>query len=286
MAAATGLKPDDRYVLTLGGVVCGEVIATEGGEISAPVIREPDASGFVRKHLGSPAPNPIQLALDLGLQPFVYRWIDAFWTGRGSAEDGTLTPVDPNLRAKGDLAFEDATIAATSFPTADASTKDAGKLAITLLPARTSFQPDPGKVTPHLGPKQRPWLASNFRLQIDGLDCTRVVKAQAGSITHAEGAIDVPDLKVTLTETGPSLETWSTWLETFVAEGNNDATQEKSGTLSLLAPDLKAVLATVKLSGLGIYRLAPEQTGDTRPGGTGRFVAELYCQRIELDVQP
>jgi hypothetical protein len=278
------LIPDDRFVLTLDGVVCGDVIAAEGGDISAPVIREPNGSGFVRKHLGSATPKPIELALGLSLRPVVYEWINAFWQGQISRKDGALISVDASLRAKGHLVFERAVIDATLFPTVDAAVGDLGRFAVTIQPARTTFAPGSGQPVHGLLPKEasHSWRESNFRLQIEGLDCTRVSKVEAAEITSSAEVIDFPDVRITLAEAGS--ERWSAWRDEFVEKEENDAEHEKTGTLTFLGPDMKTELGSVKLSGLGIYRLAPETTSEESRRTIKRLVAELYCQRMELSV--
>jgi hypothetical protein len=279
-----GPQPGGRFVLTLDGVVCGAVIAAEGGDISAPVIREADGSGLLRKRLGQPAPRPIDLSFDLSLNPIVYEWINGFWQGQTVPRDGTLIALDANLKAKAELLFERAVIATSGPPTVDAARKTTGTITVQLLPERTSLEPGSGQVVPGLvaKPKQPIWLTSNFRLQIDALDSTRVTKVEAGPISRQEGAIDLPDVRITLGEIGA--DTWIAWHESFVVKGKNDPTQEKAGTLALLAPDLKTQVGTVKMSGLGIYRLAPEHGEDKSATATTRLTADLYCQRMTLGV--
>jgi hypothetical protein len=52
----------------------------------------------------------------------------------------------------------------------------------------------------------------------------------------------------------------------FVIKGDNGSEAEKSGKLELLAQDLKTVLFTLTLGGLGIFKLEREE----RRVGTGR----------------
>jgi len=156
---------DDRFVLTLDGVVCGEVIAAEGGDISAPVIREPNASAFVHKRLGSAAPKPIELTLDLSLRPVVYEWINAFWQGQIPPKNGTLISVDASLQAKRQLVFKAAVIVATGFPRVDGAVGDPGRFAVTILPAHTNFTLGSGQPVHGLGPKKGFTLLANVELQ-------------------------------------------------------------------------------------------------------------------------
>lgn len=272
----------DRFVLVLDGVVCGLVTSAEGGDISAPVVREPGGA-FVRKHLGPPVVEPIRLSLDLSLNPVVYQWIGGTWQGKASAKSGSLIAVDMNNQPQTELAFEHAVIAATTVPAVDASSKAPARLGLTLDPASATRGPASGPVTGLAVKPKKPWLQANFRLQIDGLDTTRVGKVDAITVPAAQtGGTDFPDLGVLLAET--TAESWFQWHEDFVVNGNNDSPHEKSGSLEFLAADLKTKLGAVKLSGLGIHRLTREEQPEGSPAQLARLAAQLYCQRMELAV--
>ena len=66
----------DRIVLTLDDAVCGFVASAEGGDISAPVVREAaGGEAFVRKHLARASPEEIRLKFGLSLTKPVYEWL-------------------------------------------------------------------------------------------------------------------------------------------------------------------------------------------------------------------
>ena len=264
-------------MLRIGDTVCGFVTSAEGGDISAPVIREPDGA-FVRKRLGAPAPEPIVLSFDLSLEKVVYKWIDEFWKGSASQRDGSVISLDSNNKAVSELVFERAVIAATTVPAMDAAAKTSCSLTVKLNPAATVRRPASGSVAVVSKPKR--WLAANFRLAIDRLGSEALV-SQIDPLTVVAGAgeaVDFPDLRVLISEA--RAENWSAWHHEFVVLGKDGG--EARGQLDFLAPDLKTVLGRLSLRGLGIHRLArvPE-LGDAQ---VRRLVAELYCERMELAV--
>lgn len=286
----------ERFVLTLDGIVCGLVISAEGGNISAPVVREP-AGPFVRKHLGTATPEPIELLLDLSLQKLVYDWISESWQGRALPKSGSLIALDANLQATAELQFDKAVISATTIPAMDSSSQNECALAVQLTATTTNVRKASGPVADLFVTRQKAWLSSNFRLEIDGLDTTTIRKVNALTITSARehatidrlrlpvdamGPIDFPDVYVVFAE--QSSKTWADWHETFVVQGNNDAMQEKKGSLIFLAPDRQSQLGSLALDGLGIYRLRHEPVRPGEPVHIRRTVAALYCQRAELVV--
>jgi hypothetical protein len=270
-----------RSVLTVDGTVCGFVISAEGGDISAPVIREPDGA-FVRKRLGAPAPEPIVLSFDLSLEKVVYEWIAEFWKGSASEREGSVISVDRNGKATSELVFERAVIAATTVPAMDAAAKTPCSLTVKLDPAATVRRRASGSVD--VVPKPRkPWLPANFRLEVAGVDAAFVTRIEPLAVVGgAEGTVDFPDLRVVISEA--RAETWSAWHREFVVLGRNDDAREKSGLLNFLAQDLKSVLGRVTLHGLGIHRLASAPVPELGAAEIRRLVAEVYCERMELAV--
>lgn len=272
----------DRSVLTLDGVVCGFVTSAEGGDISAPVVRETAGGGpFVRKHLGRAAPEEIRLRFGLALTKPVYEWLEAGWLGKAERRNGSLVGLDAKLEKRTELLFKDAALTATTVPAMDATAKAACALTARVQPRSTSRHAASGKVSVAQPKAQAQWLASNFRLEIEGLDCTRVSKIDAFTIPGPEaGAVDFPDLRITLADANAN--TWFDWHEAFVVKGETAA--EKSGSLIFLSPDLKGELGRVRFFNLGIHRLAAASAAERGTSTIRHLVAGLYCERMELAV--
>ncbi len=148
-------------------------------------------------------------------------------------------------------------------------------------------------IIPKPSPQKR-FLPSNFRLEIDGLDCSKVSKidsftvkqsivadpiGETRDVPNEPGKLDFPNLRITLAEAGAA--TWTAWFDDFVLKGNNDESAEKGGRIVFLAPDLKQELGRIELHNLGIFALRhPAPAAEA----VSRVVAELYCERMEFQV--
>jgi len=141
--------------------------------------------------------------------------------------------------------------------------------------------------------KGKGWLASNFKLEIDGLDTSRVIRIDPIQFKQPVAASDVgklrqpskqpaatelENLRITLSEAGA--DSWRSWHEDFVIKGNSSDKNERAGRLLLLAPNLKDELARIDLSNLGIIALRPRVS----PAGVSQLEAELYVERLALSV--
>jgi len=177
----------------------------------------------------------------------------------------------------------------------DGSSKEPAYLSVKFSPEYMRYKKASGKLSGSLGKgAQKKWLPANFRLEIDGLDCTKVNKVDSFSVKQSvqtdqigdardylrePGKLEFPNLRITLA--GSGAQTWVDWHDDFVIKGNCGDAQEKSGSLTFLAPDLKHELARVEFNHLGIFRLAPEKP-EPQPDNISRLVAELYCERMEF----
>jgi hypothetical protein len=164
-----------------------------------------------------------------------------------------------------------------TVPACDASCKERGYLAVTLHPR--SLTPARETAAPPIQPEpsQKQWLACNFKLIIDGVDCSDVRKIDSFIIKQgANGVAEVPNLRITTGMKGyASLQQW---FQSAVASpgGSN----KKNGEIILYGPDLKTVLGQIyfiRLRVAGLQKL-PQAGRDDVP----KAMAHLRCEAMEL----
>src|SRR5215211_2645292 len=261
-----------RFAAELDGAMCGFLKSVEGGAITADVVAEPVGSSyFVKKHIGQPRYEELTLRLDLSLDKSVYQWIADTWAGKSARHDGAIIAVSSQQKAVSERQFFRAFLSEVTVPAADAAAKETAFLTLELAPEFHRAKGGSGATTKISAAKSKTWLPSNFRLEIDGLDCKKVSKIDALTVKQkaAEGAIgelrefvkqpaqlEFPNLRVTLPESDS--QTWTAWFDDFVVKGLSGDANEKGGKLSFLTPDLKTVLVEVTFFNLGIFRLEPE----------------------------
>ena len=250
----------------------------EGGELFAQIVE--DATGptpYVKKHPAALEFEDITVEVGFAMSDALFDWVAAVWAADDQAKDGAVLAVDQNFTIKSERQFSGAHIAATTIPALDATSKTATELSVRFTPASIVVAPGAGKL--QLGKlKQRLWQASAFRLNIDGLDCTKVSRIDSFTVPGVVGGkVDFPELAVTFPVV--SAATWMAWFQDFVIDGDNGDAAEKNGKITFLLPDLKTPLASIELHGLGIVRL------ETTPGGpsqVARMTAGLYCEQMSL----
>ena len=285
-----------NFFLVLDGVKTGFLSSVEGGAITGEVIRETSGgSYFIKKHLGQPKYEEFTIDLGLSMAKPVYDWIASSWSTNYQRRNGSILAGDAKLEVQTQRDFFNALITETTIPAADAAAKDVASMTVKFAPEIIRKAKGGGALPAEPKNKeQKQWLPSNFRLAIDGVDCTKVSKVDAFTVKQATaqdgigdgrdyqpepGKLEFPNLRIALAES--AAESWVTWHEDFVISGNNDESKEKGGSLVFLSPDRQTDLLEVKFYNLGIFKLVPDKV-ESNSDQIRRVVAELYCERMEL----
>jgi len=262
------------------------VKSIEGGAPVGVVLAAAPAAGahFREKHLSGVRFEPIAIAVSSRRARPLFDWITTAWQGTLAQRNGAVIGVDVNRRPRAKREFVNAVLVETTVPMLDGASKHPADFTVLLAPERTRDVTPPTTLPPTSPstPGDAPFLSANFRLNIVGLDCTRVSKIDSFTVKHnlapGAGVPEFPNMRIELSAV--SVDTWRTWFQSFVIDGHSSATDEKSGSLSFLNANLTTVLATINFFNLGIFRL------ENAPADPSRVVAELYCERMELAIPP
>ena len=287
------------YSLELAGVNEGFVHSFEGGSaVGDVVVDKVGPDHIAHKHIAGVKYEDITVTVGTGMGKGLYEFVKAAFDLKHDRYDMVVKRTDFNQNVTWEMDVYHALVTGVGIPELNAASKNVGRLTITFSAEYTRVKAGSGKLSQSVGNKPKQWITSNFRLTIPGLDCTRVSKIGALSLTwqvatdgvgeqhdylKAPDGVNVPNLVVTLGE--QSAQTFVDWQKTFLIDGNNGPAQEKEGTLEILGPDLKEVLFTLKFRGLGIFRLA----ADKYEAGTEQLrtvTAEMYCEGMQFAYGP
>ena len=280
---ATTAATAESFVLELEGQSF-PVQLTDGGAPVGVVVESPaGTSPFREKHLAGVQYEPFKIAVGsfVASQKPLFEWVKTAWQGTHAQKSGAMMRVGANGRPVSRREFVKAVVADTTIPKLDASSHDTVYVTVNLVPEVTRDVTPPATLPPPGPGNPNTLMSSNFRLSIGGLDCTRVSRIDSFTVTQSvTGALEFPNLRIELATA--SAESWRAWFRSFVTAGNSSSANEKSGSLSFLAPNLASVLATVSFHNLGIFRL--EKAPADASGAVSRLVADLYCERMELAI--
>jgi hypothetical protein len=287
-------RPVGSLVLLLDNQPNALLRSLDGGGISADVISETQRAGqpFAGKRLGPVRYEEVLVETGLGMGTALRDWISRAWSGEAPLGQAAVAITDADGAVRTTCHFDDARLTQVTFPALDVASKDAGSLRIRLQPGQTRTESPTGNAALDMS-SLRPvtWLASAFRLSIDGIEpAGMVVKIDSFGFKQPMPADAVGPEKPSTAITPPSFSNlritvperaaapWLAWHEDAVVKGNSGPSSERSGQITLLDQTMKKSIGRIELHNLGTFRVAPMRQ---EPGGAVRhLIVELYCERM------
>jgi protein-L-isoaspartate O-methyltransferase len=282
--------------LELDGVVSGLLKSSEGGEATAEVaVEKVGLDNVARKHIAGVTYTDLELRFGAGMSNDLYDWIAATLQRKSTRRNGAVVMADYNGKVQSRQEFFNSLISEIGFPACDAGAKDAAFMTMKIAPEYTRTGAASGQKTSSgagYNKKSAHFLPSNFRLTINGLDCSRVSKidalvvrqkispfeiGEARDYAREPDSLEIPNLAFTIVDDDKN--GLREWFDDFVVKGNS--TVEKNGTLEFLSANLKDPLFTLTFSNLGIFRLARQKV-EAGSEKVRQLCAEMYCEQLAL----
>jgi hypothetical protein len=221
----------------------------------------PSASDPPQRQISSFGYTALQFKLGLELGTPILDWVNGALKGNSLTKSGTLIELDNQNRAKSYLDFTDGSIGEFAVPGFDTSSTTGNAFTLVVSIKKSTLRP--GDNRPVQTPVQpKPFLASNFRLKIDGLPTTTVRLIAPLSFRRTNPGIVPTDLIVTFADR--DVDPWRAWADDFIVKGNNGQDKEKQGALEVMAPNFAEVLATLTIKQIGILELVPVDDSSIR----------------------
>lgn len=249
------------------------------------------------KHASVWEVDPFSFEFGLSGANQVLTWIKNSWNKDPTRHDGQIVHANFNMEATFTHEFSGALITETTFPALDGGSKEAAYIKVKCQPYATSISPGGGgKLKGMLTQKQKLWLCSGFRLNIDGIDEMKyankvesftikqnVKKMYTGKFRQPEiipTKIEFPNISGTI-----SLEYAKgllDWYKKYVQTGQDDPAAQKSGSLEFLAPNRQDVIFRINLYEVGLLSAAILQS-TANADQIKRVKFELYVGRMDMD---
>lgn len=273
-----GVPAAARYAIDIGGVPAGWLVSATGGHATTdvatnrndgikkqPVVQYGDIATVVGSDASRTVLAVIKDTLDLKSKRYT----------------GSITSIDAAGNATSVLDFGNAVVSEIGFPAFDAASKNEVTLTLKYSPEYTRYKKGSGKVqsAAPVGSKVKPWVASNFRLTIDGVDCSKVTKVGAITVKQKAGGLQVSNLTITLAES--DAKPFIDWQRAAAVAGGDPQKSQKNGSLAVVSADGKQVLLMLSFHGLGIFKLAADKA-EANDDKIKRMTAELVVERMEF----
>jgi len=287
--AATSSRPGSvaSQTFSIDGIACPEVTAWSGGDYFGTVVLQGG-----KKHISNIGFEPITIETILPLSPALAACVADLCTNQTNPKTLQLTNLDSSGSVVGtSLQARNAQLTEMRFPALDAGSKDTLRLTLVFVAEQIRAAPTTATTTPTTRHAAAPSV-SNFQINITGLNTSRVSRIEPFIIkrvlpndnigilrqpTVQSNPTTFPDLSLNFGEVSPT--DWSTWRDDFFVNGKHLESDEKDGSLLILASDLHTVLFSLQLSHIGLLCFSSQPDANNLPN---RPRADLYCEQMTV----
>ncbi|NNV57735.1 hypothetical protein [Limnovirga soli] len=204
--------------------------------------------------------NEVTLTLSMPLQEPARQLFDGVMKGNLTTVFTTIFRLEANSKLVQSFELGNCKIKQISFPSLDATSKNAGNATITFQPAHIDMTLGNNSRIAISAPKNETrFIASNFRLAIDNVPTSRISKISALTVcphtvenisaTDILDFIEFKSLQIQIAEAEMEDEGWQKWLTDFVKVQQKEG---RNGSLQFLGPDLKKVILEISLTNIFI----------------------------------
>jgi hypothetical protein len=275
--AVSSTRSPGKTVLRVGGTAAASVERYSGGEPFADVVNEPGGLlPYAKKHIGDLHFADLEAQVAVDAHPALFRWIRDAWFGSPDRDQVALDAQGAGIE------LAKARLREVALPALDHASRERRFLTLKIAPRGIR------RTAPRDGTEreEREFLAHNFAVSIDSLDCSGVLSVDSISVvtslpepgTKKKPLLIFPDihLYVDADRTEPFRE----WFDDFVISGNNDDDKEREGSITFQDPMMGDPLCVLTMVHMGIFRIAELPPPDKGPR---KVRVDLYCERMELN---
>jgi hypothetical protein len=288
-----------RFALDIDGFNVGFLKKFSGFGMEGDVVSNdlgPD--NVQKKHLANIKWTPGKATIGIGMGKGMYDWIKAAFDKGYITKNGNFTSADFNYKAQSQLTFMNALITEVTAPKLDGSSKDAAYFDIGFEAEQVRWAKGGGEdIRGKIGPKQKQWLCSNFKVEIGGLPCQRVATVDSFTWKCAVAAdmlgvfventkhpakVTVPDLKLGISYADHDV--WAQAAKKWFIDGARTETDEMNGRIVYLGPDMKTELGEVALENVGFKKFSDDDA-EANSEKIKRFNVELYVEKMVFSIK-
>lgn len=257
-----------RFILELEGKTAGRCFAVRGGRVKHLIddTNHPRASAVTVRH------EDIVLTCGTSMSREFYNWAGSV-NGSSLRKHGAIIALDERQMPAARLEFQAAFVRSLVLPALDNTSTDEAVLTLTISSQVVSHKGATGSSHrgAHGATHQKPWLCSNFRLSIDGLEneCMHVSKigslrlgpVKARHVSHGANRLTQSELigadssDLTISLPSKDSDAFRRWFDESIRPVGEAPSTRKAGTLTYLAPDSIGEYFVVKFSALQIHAL-------------------------------
>ena len=287
-----------RFALDIDGFNVGYLKKFDGLAMKAEIAEHglgPD--NVVKKNVSNISWTPGKATVGIGMGKGMYDWIRAAFDKGYITKNGTFTSADFNYKAQSSLTFMNALITEVVVPKLSGDSKDSAYFDIGFDAEMVRWAKGGGEdIRGKIGPAQKNWICSNFRVEIGNLPCDRVASVESFTWkcavasdqigifrepTKHPAKVTVPNVKLAISYADH--QAWADAAKSWFVDGNHLEPNEMTGSIIFLDPTMKKEIGRIDLHNVGFVQFS-DQTREANSEKISRFDVELYVERMEFKI--
>ncbi|HUJ58094.1 MAG TPA: phage tail protein [Kofleriaceae bacterium] len=290
-----------RYVLDVDGFNVAYLKKFSGLAMEADIVTHdiPGVTGGLmqKKNVANIKWTPGKATVGIGMGKGMYDWIKSSFDMNFLTKNGSFTAADFNYKATSRLDFMNGLITSVTVPKLDGSSKDAAYFDVEFEAEQVRWSKGGGEdIRAKLGPKQKAWLCSNFRVEIGSLPCNRVATVDSFTwkqsvtpdqigifreYTKHPAKVTVPDIKLSISYADH--QPWADAAKKWFVDGHHLESDEMTGRIVFLDPNMSTELGEISLQNVGFKKFSDEDN-EANSDKIKRFTAELYVEKMTFQI--
>ena len=283
-----------RFALDVDGINVGFLKKFSGLSMEADIVaNDLGPENMQKKHVSNIKWTPGKATVGIGMGKSMYEWIKAAFDKGYVTKNGTFTSADFDYKAQSQLTFFNALITAVTVPKLDGASKEAAYFDVEFEAEQVRWAKGGGEVIKgKIGPKQKAWLCSNFRVEMGGLPCSRVASVDSFTWKCAVAAdqvgifreptkhpakVTVPDIKLSISMA--DYQPWADAAKKWFVDGQHLEENEMSGRIVFLNPNMKDEIGEITLTNCGFKKFSKDDL-EANSEKIARFNVELYVEKM------
>src|SRR3569623_237529 len=285
-----------RFMLQVADYDVGFLKKFSGLAMEADIVsNDLGPANVQKKHVSNIKWTPGKATVGIGMGKGMYDWIQAAFDRNYITKDGAFTSADFNYKAMSRLEFQRALVTSVTIPKLDGSSKDAAYFDVEFEAEQVRWFKSTGEdIKGKIGPKQKAWLCSNFRVEIGSLPCSRVASVDSVSWkcsvsadqvgifrepTKHPAKVTVPEIKLTISHADH--DAWAQAAKKWFVDGHHLEGDEMTGRIVFLDPNMTDELGEVELQNVGFKKFIDEDS-EANSEKIKRFSGELYVEQMKF----
>jgi hypothetical protein len=297
MAAGRGYAAG-HYAVEIEGQIAGYCKSVNGGGITADIAENNLGPALrMKKYATKMAYKDIEIEVGLSHANALLEWMQAAFKMNHQMKNGAVVYFNHNFEAQRRMDWTNGHLIKIVLPKLDAKGKEGLYVTLTIKPEHVEYSAGGGKVNPTIGQKMKQHIATNFSVDIPGLDTSHMMSLELPTFElkvaeHAVGLHNESQFEPAAAKLGDwkckfSAAQYKNLYDdarSFLVLGERSESVEKRCAINILAPNTKDVTVEINLENCGYKEVVLAGKNEANKEEIAACEVTWYTEFVDLKI--